>query len=119
MANVLDEIFLEEYDREIRLLAQANDEYVSLPKGSIQMKKIRGYEMPYLCYRENGKYISKYVDKSLVEELVAKIERRRYCKGVISECKKNIAKLKRVIPKEMLEEYERHGISYTKGKRAK
>ncbi len=111
MSNVLNEIFLEEYDRELRLLNSAKAEYSELPKGSIQIKRINGYDMPYLCYRENGKYVSKYVDKSRVELLKQQIERRRYCKRVIAECKKNIAKLKKVIPKEMLEEYERHGLS--------
>lgn len=110
-SNVLNEIFLEEYDREIRLLNAAKAEFNKLPKGSIQIKKINGYEMPYLCYRENGKYVSKYIDKAQVEKLLSQIERRRYCKKVIAECNKNIAKLKKVIPKEMLKDYERYGLS--------
>lgn len=111
MASVLNNVLLEEYDREIRLLQKAENEYRELPKGSIQVKIIKGYKMPYLCYRENGKYISKYIKKFEIEELKQKIDRKKYCKEVIKECKENIARLKKAIPKEILNDYERYGIS--------
>ncbi|MBO4725285.1 MAG: hypothetical protein J5622_02150 [Firmicutes bacterium] len=111
MGNVLEEVLLEEYDRELRIFAEAEKEYLALPKGSIQIKKINGYEMPYLCYVEKGKYFSKYIPKENVDKMQAQIERRRACKKMMAESKKNIAKLKRIIPKEMLKEYERYGLT--------
>ena len=75
--SVLEDVLEEEYARSIRLLGLMEQEIGLLPKGSIRMRNIKGREYCYLNYRVGDKVKSDYVPAAKVDELRAKIERRR------------------------------------------
>ena len=58
-------------------LLQVQKEIAELPAGYLSKKNINGKTRYYLQWTENGKKKSKYVDDALVDDLRAKIERRR------------------------------------------
>lgn len=58
-------------------LSKIRQEISELPIGYISKKTINGKTKQYLQWTENGKKKSKYVDDALVDDLRAKIERRR------------------------------------------
>ena len=58
-------------------LLQVQKEITELPAGYISKKNINGKTRYYLQWTENGKKKSKYVDDAIVDDLRAKIERRR------------------------------------------
>ena len=58
-------------------LLQVQKEIAELPAGYISKKIINGKTRYYLQWSEGGKKKSKYVDDALVDDLRAKIERRR------------------------------------------
>lgn len=58
-------------------LLQVQKEIAKLPAGYISKKYINGKTRYYLQWTEDGKKKSKYVDDALVDDLRAKIERRR------------------------------------------
>ena len=58
-------------------LLQVQKEIAELPAGYISKKNINGKTRYYLQWTENGKKKSKYVDDAIVDDLRAKIERRR------------------------------------------
>ena len=58
-------------------LLQVQKEIAELPAGDLSKKNINGKTRYYLQWTENGKKKSKYVDDALVDDLRAKIERRR------------------------------------------
>ena len=58
-------------------LLQIQKEIAELPAGYISKKNINGKTRYYLQWTEDGKKKSKYVDDALVDDLRAKIERRR------------------------------------------
>ena len=95
--SVLDEVLKEEYDRLIKMRAAMNLEYEALPKGSISKKNIRGCDCYYLQYREGDKVISKYIKKGELNELAAKIERRRSLKKSLREIDAEMKKIERSI----------------------
>ena len=74
---VLEDVLEEEYARSNRLLGLMEQEIGLLPKGSIRMRNIKGHEYCYLNYRVGDKVKSDYVPATEVDELQAKIERRR------------------------------------------
>lgn len=58
-------------------LLQVQKEIAELPSGYISKKNINGKTRYYLQWTEGGKKKSKYVDDAIVDDLRAKIERRR------------------------------------------
>ena len=58
-------------------LSKIRQEISELPIGYISKKTINGKTKQYLQWTENGKKKSKYVDDAIVDDLRAKIERRR------------------------------------------
>ena len=58
-------------------LLQVQKEIAELPAGYISKKNINGKTRYYLQWTEGGKKKSKYVDGAIVDDLRAKIERRR------------------------------------------
>ncbi len=95
--SVLDEVLKEEYDRLIMMRAAMSLEYEALPKGSISKKNIRGCDCYYLQYREGDKVISKYIKKGELNELAAKIEKRRSLKKSLREIDAEMKKIERSI----------------------
>lgn len=58
-------------------LLQVQKEIAELPAGYLSKKNINGKTRYYLQWTEDGKKKSKYVDDAIVDDLRAKIERRR------------------------------------------
>lgn len=87
--SVLEDVLEEEYARSNRLLGLMEQEIGLLPKGSIRMRNIKGHEYCYLNYRVGDKVKSDYVPAAEVDELQAKIERRRALAAAIREQKRS------------------------------
>lgn len=86
---VLDEILEEEYARSSRLVSHMEYELVTLPKGSLRARNIKGYEYYYLNYRDGKQVKSDYVPAKDVDELRNKIERRKSLVAAIREQKQS------------------------------
>jgi len=97
MMSVLDEVLKEEYDRLVRMKSAMSLEYNALPKGSISRKNIRGCECYYLQYREGDKVISKYIKKAELDDLAAKIERRKSLRKSLHDIDIEMKKIERAI----------------------
>lgn len=95
--TVLEQVLEEELERSIRLCAAMEDEMLSLPKGSVRTKMIRGRAYYYLTYREGDRVVSDYVRAEELDALSAKIERRRELKSALAEQKKNQRQLYRAL----------------------
>ena len=93
--SVLDEVLKEEYDRLARMKSAMSIEYNALPKGSISKKNIRGCDCYYLQFREGNKVISKYIKKAELDDLVAKIERRKNLKKALRDIDAEMKKIER------------------------
>lgn len=87
--SVLEDVLEEEYARSNRLLGLMEQEIGLLPKGSIRMRNIKGHEYCYLNYRVGDKVKSDYVPAADVDELRAKIERRKALAAAIREQKRS------------------------------
>ena len=87
--SVLEGVLEEEYARSSRLLGLMEQEIDLLPKGSIRMRNIKGHEYCYLNYRVGDKVKSDYVPAAEVDELRARIERRRALVTAIREQKQS------------------------------
>lgn len=87
--SVLEDVLEEEYARSSRLLGLMEQEINLLPKGSIRMRNIKGHEYCYLNYRVGDKVKSDYVPTAKVDEVQAKIERRRALAAAIREQKRS------------------------------
>ncbi len=73
-------------------------EIAILPKGSIGKKTVKDKIYFYHRYTENGKKIEKYVDKDVVEELKAQIERRK-------KLEKELKRLRALLPMQNIKGY--------------
>lgn len=69
-------------------MIELENEIAILPQGSINIKKIKGKEQPYLQWTENGKSKSKYIKKDERKEIFAGVERRRQLQEELRELKK-------------------------------
>lgn len=69
-------------------IIELENEIAILPQGSINIKKIKGKEQPYLQWTENGKSKSKYIKKDEREEIFAGVERRKQLQEELRELKK-------------------------------
>lgn len=87
--SVLEDVLEEEFARSSRLLDLMEQEICLLPKGSIRMRNIKGHEYCYLNYRVGDKVKSDYVPAAEVDELRAKIERRKALAAAIREQKQS------------------------------
>ena len=95
--SVLDEVLKEEYERLLRMRSAMSIEYDALPKGSISRKNIRGCDCYYLQYRERDKIVSKYIKKAELDELAAKIEKRRILRKTLRDIDAEMKKIERTI----------------------
>lgn len=95
--SVLEDVLEEEYARSSRLLGLMEQEIDLLPKGSIRMRSIKGHEYCYLNYRVGDKVKSDYVPAAEVDELRAKIERRRALVTAIREQKQSQKQIVRAL----------------------
>ena len=75
--SIIRGILREELDRSQRMEALYLKELESMPKGSLQVKIIRGREYLYRCFREGKKVKSVFVPRDEVEKIGAGLRRRR------------------------------------------
>lgn len=69
-------------------IIELENEIAILPQGTINIKKIKGKEQPYLQWTENGKSKSKYIKKDEREQILAGVERRKQLQDELRELKK-------------------------------
>ena len=69
-------------------IIELEHEIAILPQGSINIKKIKGKEQPYLQWTENGKSKSKYIKKDEREQILAGVERRKQLQDELRKLKK-------------------------------
>lgn len=69
-------------------MIELENEIAILPQGTINIKKIKGKEQPYLQWTENGKSKSKYIKKAEREQIFAGVERRKQLQEELRELKK-------------------------------
>jgi hypothetical protein len=75
--SVLRGILEEEMERSARMEARVLKELESMPKGSLQVKVIRGREYLYRCFRDGKKVKSVFVPEGEAAALGALLARRR------------------------------------------
>jgi len=99
--EVLINSLLEELRNAKHTYKSYKEKIESLPKGSLQVKEINGSKYYYLVFRENGKYISKYLGKELPRKDIEnykhiKRQREAYRKA-IRDLRKQIRFLERAL----------------------
>ena len=75
--SIIRGILREELDRSQRMEALYLKELESMPKGSLQVKVIRGREYLYRCFRDGKKVKSVFVPRDEAEKIGEGIQRRR------------------------------------------
>ena len=75
--SIIRGILREELDRSQRMEALYIKELESMPKGSLQVKVIRGREYLYRCFRDGKKVKSVLVPRDEAEKIGESIQRRR------------------------------------------
>ena len=95
--SVLDDVLKEEYNRSKKIIKLIEDELNSLPKGYISKKKINGKVYYYLQKRQDGKIISKYINKDNIENYQRLLNRRKELEEALKERKEDKKKLERVL----------------------
>lgn len=94
------EILKEELERLWEAEKSYRREIGSLSKGSIQRKRIRGKEYPYLVFRSSRKVVSRYLgqrSEKEIEKLEKEIELRRKQQQMLRQVRKNIADIQRML----------------------
>jgi len=97
--GTLDGILQEELKRLVSAEKSYLREIKKLPKGSIQMKRIKKITYPYVVARQGKKVVSKYLGHFPVHQLEklkqAILQRKKYEKH-LKEVKKNIKHISRL-----------------------
>ena len=75
--SIIRGILREELDRSQRMEALYIKELESMPKGSLQVKVIRGREYLYRCFRDGKKVKSVFVPRDEAKKIGESIQRRR------------------------------------------
>ncbi len=75
--SIIRGILREELDRSQRMEALYLKEMESMPKGSLQVKIIRGREYLYRCFRDGKKVKSVFVPRDEAKKIGESIQRRR------------------------------------------
>ncbi len=75
--SIIRGILREELDRSQRMEALYLKELESMPKGSLQVKIIRGREYLYRCFRDGKKVKSVFVHRDEAKKIGESIQRRR------------------------------------------
>ena len=81
------EYMLDKYQKECNML----------PKGSIYEKKSGEKIYYYLKYREGNKVISRYVDKSKIDDVRSQVEKRKHVEAMIKYLQNELIIANRVL----------------------
>lgn len=95
--SIIKSILEEEYDRLERMKKAYSVKIASLPKGSIQEKKIRNHVYYYWVYREGGQTINKYLEDDEALILRRKIEQRKKFEKEIQSIDEDFKIIRRAI----------------------
>ena len=95
--SVLEDVLSEEYARSLRFSRLMEKELTTLPKGSVRVRTIRGREYYYLNHREGDRVKSDYIPASEVEEVRAKVDRRRELKAALKEQERSRKQIERAL----------------------
>jgi hypothetical protein len=95
--GVMKSVILEEKDRLERALNAYQNEINKLPKGSIQMKLIKGNKYAYRAWREDKKVITQRVKDLELEEVKRLINKRQRLEKQVKEIKKELKYIEKVI----------------------
>lgn len=95
--SIVRGILREELERSRQMEALYLKELESLPKGSIQIKVIRGREYHYRCFRDGGKVKSVFVPKDKVEKMSEGIRIRREIESSLKRLRKDCALARKVL----------------------
>lgn len=99
-STVIKGILEDELDRSYRMLYTYEEKMLTLPKGSIFVRKRGTREYCYLNYRESNKVISKYIgsqDSDDVANIKRDIEERKRIAGLIKNIKIEIAEIRKAL----------------------
>lgn len=108
--SVLEEVLFEEYERANRIKKALENEFLELPKGSIQRKLIHNVECYYLVYREGKKVKSKYINTGRLDEYRSLINRRKENEESLKQIKKSIKQIEKALGKDLIDEYTAKGV---------
>ena len=103
--TVMEEVLVEEYMRALRIERLVKSEIEELPKGSIQKKKIKGKEYPYLQYRCGNAIKSQYIKAQEVHELEIMIAKRKEHISTLKQLQKTKAQIEKALGKDLLHEH--------------
>ena len=104
--TVMEEVLVEEYMRALRIKRLVKSEIEELPKGSIQKKKIKGKEYPYLQYRCGNAIKSQYIKAQEVHELEIMIAKRKEHISTLKQLQKTKAQIEKALGKDFLHEHK-------------
>ncbi len=83
------------------MLSKYREEYAFLPKGAISEKKVGEKIYYYLKYRDGKKVISRYINKSCIDEIKEKIEKRKHIEAMIKSLQEELAIADRILEEEL------------------
>ena len=98
--SILKDVLTDEYKRLKSLGEWYKQEIVSLPKGSISLKKRKNREYLYINYREKNKVKSDYVGLASSEKAVDvanKIKQRKKIEEELKSVKQGLKELERAL----------------------
>lgn len=88
--SIISEVLREELERNIAMQKSYQDEILSLPRGTMILKKISNRDYYYLLYRDQGKVTTSYLGaakKVDVNAMQKQIARRRYFQDSLKKLK--------------------------------
>lgn len=89
-SEVIKSVFIDEFERNKRLVARYTEELNSLPKGALFLRSIGNQRYYYLNFREGKKVVSKFLGKEDsvdVEKLKEQLEQRKKLKVLLKKIK--------------------------------
>lgn len=99
--EVLINSLLEELRNSKHTYKSYKEKLEGLPRGSLQVKEINGSKYYYLVFRENGRYISRYLGKELPSKDIENYERikgqREAYRKAMRDLRKQIRFLERAL----------------------
>lgn len=97
--SIIKGVLEEEYERLKRMEIAYSSKINELPKGSIQIKIIKGRKYAYLVRREGNKVVSQYLntDENEMNTLRKQIEQRKKFKKEIRQIKEDFKVIRRAI----------------------
>ena len=97
--NVIENMLVEEKERNLDMQKSYAGEINNLPKGSVTVKKIGNKEYCYLKFRRGKKFISKYMGSASenAEELSKQVEKRLHFEKLLRELKAEYKMISKIV----------------------